>query len=581
MGMKQSKKPAPPGGDVACMNKRWPGSARFCRRWVRDYGFDCKLVLRNCENLKRQIELEIDDSPHRPKDKLQLQLEAANLWVLAAQERQNKIKEKYGGTTVVAALSKIQPDEESTISGCSVVESGRQEEKRQIRKEQQKERDRAAEEHTEEQPLDRDSLEDEQEEEREGRGKTRNRELARLQPYNLSPDRDGKGKKYPILDIPKTRSGTVASAPPPPPPPSTSFTHPPPPLHHQPPAYQINQAANYSDNDGHTSFLKPDTEDTLPLIQVANPHYGLNHPDGQQDRNRVVCVFRPWSDSEMKTACEGLTPFKQNVDQFCMDIQSLRESYLLNGSEMLRVWRHVFGHHWSRVRGNYSSTNVTGSTLPPGNELDTQVEAVLAEARRIWRPTIDYNRISTCKQNPKESVYEYRGRLEEVFKVNSGLGVEDGDHTPYQQQLKQALMNGFLPGIADFIRKHNVNHKTCSVQECLNYADQATEVFRKKREKGVTKLFVQEDESGAAVLYLNSSSNSAPKGNKGKGKGPHSKGKHEKGDNKGFRCYRCLKSGHTAKHCRTDWSEIDRSKSDKKRQPTKAKSDSGSEWEED
>ena len=533
------------------MNRRWPGSSRFCRKWANNYGFDNKLVLNRCEKLKRQIELELDNPSGKSNGNLQLQLEAANLWILAAQERQNNMKRKHGGAALVAALSSISPDEESPRAAV-VSNKGQPQEK-------------ATEQRAAAEALDRETLRD------DGEGRERkHRELVRLQPYNLSPGRDG--ALHPPLS--KTRSGmAVPSAPlpplsssPPPPPLSSSplpADYPPPP----PPGYGIKQTISYTSGDGHPSLSHPEIEDALPLVHVANPHFGLENPDGRTDENRTVLVYRPWSDSEMRAAIEGLTPFKENVDQFCLDIQGLRESYMLNGSEMLRVWRNVFGHHWSRVKGNYSSTNVAGKTLPPGNELDTHVEAVLAEARRIWRPTIDYSRISNCKQNAKESVYEFRGRLEEIFKVNSGLRAEDGDQTPYQQQLKQALMNGFLPGIADFIRKHNVNHKTCSVQECLNYAEQATEVSKKKREKGATKLFVQQDSEGESVLYLNSDSSANSKVQKGKGKNPRGRGKAAKGYSRTFRCFRCNLKGHSAAECETDWGKIQQRKSDKQKQP--------------
>ena len=50
--------------------------------------------------------------------------------------------------------------------------------------------------------------------------------------------------------------------------------------------------------------------------------------------------------------------------------------------------------------------------------------------------------------------------MEKCFRINSGIPYAAGEDTPYQQHLKQTLLGGFLPQIADFIRKHNVNYKT-------------------------------------------------------------------------------------------------------------------------
>ena len=52
-----------------------------------------------------------------------------------------------------------------------------------------------------------------------------------------------------------------------------------------------------------------------------------------------------------------------------------------------------------------------------------------------------------------EDIYKYAGRFEEVFKAHGGLPEDAAADSPYQSQLKQALMNGFKPHISDFFRK--------------------------------------------------------------------------------------------------------------------------------
>ena len=77
------------------------------------------------------------------------------------------------------------------------------------------------------------------------------------------------------------------------------------------------------------------------------------------------------------------------------------------------------------------------------------------------------------KQKDGEDIYEYAGRLEEVFKAHGGLREDAAAGFPYQSQLKQALMNGFKPHISDFIRKYDVNHSTDGVTQIKDYARHA------------------------------------------------------------------------------------------------------------
>ena len=92
-------------------------------------------------------------------------------------------------------------------------------------------------------------------------------------------------------------------------------------------------------------------------------------------------------------------------------------------------------------------------------------------------------------QTDGEDIYEYADRLEEVFKAHGGLPEDATADSPYQSQLKQALMNVFKPHISDFIRKHDVNHSTDGVPQIMNYARHAEEVMKKKAKKNLTAAF--------------------------------------------------------------------------------------------
>lgn len=98
-----------------------------------------------------------------------------------------------------------------------------------------------------------------------------------------------------------------------------------------------------------------------------------------------------------------------------------------------------------------------------------------------WTKTANYGKISQTHQRDNEDVEQFFGRMEDVFKMYSGLQEEQDPNTAYQQQLKQALMAGFKPSISDFIRKHNVNHSTDGVTATMNYARQAETIMKRKK----------------------------------------------------------------------------------------------------
>ncbi|MEQ2285892.1 hypothetical protein AMECASPLE_036523 [Ameca splendens] len=80
-----------------------------------------------------------------------------------------------------------------------------------------------------------------------------------------------------------------------------------------------------------------------------------------------------------------------------------------------------------------------------------------------FRQKADYTIINQTKQKIGEPITEYRMRMEEVFKRNSGLQHNNADDSPYQQQLKNALQANALPKIRNWVTKHNIDLPTCSV----------------------------------------------------------------------------------------------------------------------
>ena len=74
--------------------------------------------------------------------------------------------------------------------------------------------------------------------------------------------------------------------------------------------------------------------DQFPLIQVANPNAG------GQNQEATMLVYRTWTIANVKKTIEGVTPHKEDVNQFVADMENLRRSYHLNGHEVQQIWMH-------------------------------------------------------------------------------------------------------------------------------------------------------------------------------------------------------------------------------------------------
>lgn len=71
--------------------------------------------------------------------------------------------------------------------------------------------------------------------------------------------------------------------------------------------------------------------------------------------------------------------------------------------------------------------------------------------------------------------------------VNNHSGTEvpanQVNDTPYEQQLKNAILKGFLSPVSSFIIKHMINHRTCRLQDFIEYARHAERHFQVKKKK--------------------------------------------------------------------------------------------------
>ncbi|XP_032365953.1 uncharacterized protein LOC116684173 [Etheostoma spectabile] len=267
------------------------------------------------------------------------------------------------------------------------------------------------------------------------------------------------------------------------------------------------------------------------MMEVANPHYG---EDG--DQARTIRVYRPWTNTEMTEACKGLGDPTKDAQEWVTNFKQLMASYQLNGYEATKALQMCFGHNWTRVRGNYTGKDADEAWLPAGSDsLNVQVAEVGEKVTTVWKRRPDHSKIQVTRQTDGEDIYQFRGRLEDVFKANSGL-VDDGNvEGAYQSQLKLHLLNNMRPALADFVRKHQVGWRTATLVQLMEWAAHAQEVLHNKKIKN-------SDTQLHAVAQAMVSSMANYQGPRRRGQEKGQKPRHN-------RCYNCNKPGHFAREC--------------------------------
>ena len=118
-----------------------------------------------------------------------------------------------------------------------------------------------------------------------------------------------------------------------------------------------------------------------------------------------------------------------------LQMNGVRMSYGLNGTETQQIWMALLGPEWHLVRGNFQPMDGQGLPLAADSqELQVRLQALLDRIRERYRRRANYTEVGKCAQKEGEGFDDYKVRMESVFRQYSGLPVDDNPQGPYLQQ---------------------------------------------------------------------------------------------------------------------------------------------------
>lgn len=289
--------------------------------------------------------------------------------------------------------------------------------------------------------------------------------------------------------------------------------------------------------------LNDNDAEVFPMIEVPNPRAG-----GEP----TMLVHRTWTKNDIMKATANIPSYKDDPTGYRDGILLLYETYHLNGIETQQVLMATLElYDWGRIKEDWNiEIPVDGQNQPAPHDnqvLKTRLIALLGRVVTAFTKPPDYTLINQTKQNDTETVVDFRGRFEPVFRANSGIAHDTAPAGVYAQQLKNALLANMTPAITGWLQRHFVELPNATLPQFMSHAIHAEKVVKNKKKKENTGTFQADVEVHYSGGYRGRGRGRGRSRGKSNQERPKSKYVEDDKDDEDDSCFICKKTGHWAK----------------------------------
>ncbi|XP_055370658.1 uncharacterized protein LOC129605132 isoform X2 [Betta splendens] len=291
---------------------------------------------------------------------------------------------------------------------------------------------------------------------------------------------------------------------------------------------------------------------SLPMVEVAGPEGSM-------------LVHRPWTSADIADFAQNLPDITVSGKTFGANLLAFCQEYRPTGAEIRRILaKRLAPCEYQKLARQLPDVTLALKHKDWTNNLNdgfvTAVRTLVAHLETAFPDKVCMIKVTTCKQQPEESVDDFVHRLTTTYNTHGGVhpppeGVGGLVCSTYESHLCELVMKGLLPEVFDAVKQSYIGWKEeARLSDLTRHARHAYDTLQQrkmaKKEKQQSELYLPSLEMFSAMHNNNRGAGRF----RGRGRRdfrrnwPNRDTGGASGD-PGNACHICGEMGHWKKHC--------------------------------